>query len=198
VFNSDVLASRFAALAPERALEAVGDIKTSATRLRSTIECLLDYVRVGPPVAGELSIREIIKKTQSFLRPLLRAGGHKIVDLTDAEDDCVLGNRLAVEQIFLNLLLNALEAASGAVTVRVTSTRLDDRQRILVEDDGPGIQAEHCRQIFDPFFTTKPGGTGIGLSAAREAAHAAGGQLELVRSTGGAAFALTLPCRQRR
>jgi signal transduction histidine kinase len=193
VFNSDVLAARIDELPVERVREAVGDINTAAARLRGTIDCLLDYVRLGPAVASEVSIREILTRTQSLLRPLLRAGAHRLLDTIGAEADRALGNPLAVEQIFVNLVLNSLEAARGPATVRVSSSLQGKLLRVLVEDDGPGIPSEHRLQVFDPFFTTKRDGTGIGLSAAREAARAGGGDVQLVRWTEGAAFAVLLP-----
>jgi signal transduction histidine kinase len=196
VFNSDVLASRIDELPPERVREAVADIKTASARLASTIDCLLDYVRLGPPQASEVSMKEILARMYRLLRPRLHAGGHKLVHVARPEHDRVVANPLCVEQVFVNLVLNSIEAARGPVTVRVSSTLEGDILRTLVEDDGPGIPAEYRLQVFDPFFSTKPDGTGIGLSAAREAARAAGGDVQLVRWTGGAAFAVLLPASQ--
>jgi signal transduction histidine kinase len=193
VFNSDVLAARLDEMPPERIRETAGDMRTAATRLRATIDCLLDYVRLGPQLPTQVSIKEILARMQSLLRPHLRAGGHRLLDVTSSEADTVLGNSLAVEQVFVNLVLNAIEAARGPITVRVSSRLEGWLLRVLVEDDGPGILPEHCLQVFDPFFTTKRDGTGIGLSAAREAARAAGGDVQLVRWNEGAAFAVLLP-----
>jgi signal transduction histidine kinase len=192
VFNSDVLAARADELPPDRVREAVADIKTASRRLRATIDCLLDYVRIGPPVTSEVSIKEILTRMQSLLRPMMRAGAHQLLDLTSPELDRVVGNPIAVEQIFLNLVLNSIEAAQKPVTVRVSSSQRGKLVRILVEDDGPGIRPEHRLQVFDPFFTTKPDGTGIGLSSAREAARGAGGDVQLVRWSEGVAFAVLL------
>jgi signal transduction histidine kinase len=193
VFNTDVLAARADELPPDRVREAVADIKTASRRLRSTIDCLLDYVRIGPPVPSEVSLKEVLTRMQSLLRPVMRAGGHQLLDLTSLDVDKVVGNPIAVEQIFLNLVLNSIEAAQKPVTVRVSSSQRGSLVRVLVEDDGPGIRPEHRLQVFDPFFTTKPDGTGIGLSAAREAARGAGGDVQLVRWSEGVAFAVLLP-----
>lgn len=193
VFNSDVLAARIEHLPPERVREMADDIKTAAIRLRGTIDCLLDYVRIGPPVPAEVSLREILTRTQSLLRPLARAGGHQLVDATSTDADRLLGNPIAIEQIFVNLVLNAFEAARAPTTVKVTSSKQGSMVSVLVEDDGPGIPPEIRLQVFDPFFTTKRDGTGIGLSASREAARAAGGDIQLVRWSGGAAFCVLLP-----
>jgi signal transduction histidine kinase len=193
VFNSDVLATRIDELPPERVREAVGDIKTAAARLASTIDNLLDYVRLGPPQPAEIAVEEVLARMYRLLRPRLHAGGHKLVHVSHPEIDRVVANPLLVEQVFVNLVLNSIEAARGPITVRVSSTLEGRLLRTLVEDDGPGIAPEYRLQVFDPFFTTKVDGTGIGLSAAREAARAAGGDVELVRWQDGAAFAVLLP-----
>ena len=197
VYNSDVLATRIDELPPERVREAVGDIKTAAARLSSTIDCLLDYVRLGPPQPSEVSMKDILARMYRLLRPRLHAGGHRLEHRPDPHADRVVANPLCVEQVFLNLVLNSIEAARAPVTVRVSSTLDGPLLRTLVEDDGPGIPAEHRLQVFDPFFTTKPDGTGIGLSAAREAARAAGGDIQLIRWSGGATFAVLLPASPR-
>jgi two-component system sensor histidine kinase AtoS len=193
VFNSEVLADRIDELPAERVREAVDDIKTAAARLRGTIDCLLDYVRLGPPLPSEVSITDILARMQGLLRPRLYAGGHRLVHVRRPDADRVVGNPLAVEQIFVNLVLNSIEAARAPIAIKVSSSRQGDLLRTVVEDDGPGIPPEYRLQVFDPFFTTKPDGTGIGLSAAREAARAAGGDVQLLRWTGGAAFAVILP-----
>jgi C4-dicarboxylate-specific signal transduction histidine kinase len=64
---------------------------------------------------------------------------------------------------------------------------------VLVEDDGPGIRPEHRTIVFEPMFTTKRNGVGLGLTSSRESARAVGGDLELVRSREGTAFAVFLP-----
>jgi signal transduction histidine kinase len=198
VFNSDVLCTRIDELPAERVREAVGDIKTAAARLSSTIDCLLDYVRLGPPQSSEVSMKDILTRMYRLLRPRLHAGGHKLESVASPDADRVVANPLGVEQIFLNLVLNSIEAARAPVTVRVSSSLEGNLLRTVVEDDGPGIPPEHRLQVFDPFFTTKPDGTGIGLSAAREAARAAGGDVQLVKWQGGAAFAVYLPASPRR
>jgi signal transduction histidine kinase len=193
VFNSDSLATRLHELTTERVRETVADIQVAASRLRSTIDTLLDYLRLGPQQApSQVTLTEVLERMQRLLRPLLRAGDHQLVDHTSAGDR-ILGNPLAVEQIFVNLVLNSIEAGAGPVTIRFSSRLEGPLLRVLVEDDGSGIAEAHRLLVFDPFFTTKRDGTGIGLTAAREAARGAGGDLQLVRWTDGCAFAVLLP-----
>ena len=101
-----------------------------------------------------------------------------------------------LEQALINLLKNAMEAARGrdGAAVRL-GVRLEEAQAaLIVEDNGPGLPAEDPEAVFVPFFTTKPGGSGVGLTLARQIALAHGGRLEhRPRPGGGAVFRLVLP-----
>ena len=94
----------------------------------------------------------------------------------------------------INLLTNAIEAVSSvaqpAVELRIEAA--DDAVVIAVSDNGPGIRDDEREQIFVPFHTTKPGGSGIGLSLARQIAIAHGGKLEVQPSYPGCVFLLTI------
>ena len=192
VFGIDVLARRAGELTFERTREIIGDVRTASLTLRETIDCLLDFLRLGPPAPSEVSIKKVLSRTQSLLRPQLRLGPHELVLDLDG-DVLVTGNLLAIEQIFVNLVVNSIEAAQGPTTIRVTATRQDAQLRVLVEDTGPGIRADVRHLVFEPMFTTKEHGVGLGLTSARESARAVGGDLQLVRSSPGTAFAVYLP-----
>jgi signal transduction histidine kinase len=91
----------------------------------------------------------------------------------------VIGSRRELEQVLLNLIINAAQAIEGQGTVRVATTRCGDEVEISVGDTGCGIPAEVMDRIFDPFFTTKPvgEGTGLGLSISYEIVRRHGGRL---------------------
>jgi two-component system, NtrC family, nitrogen regulation sensor histidine kinase NtrY len=101
-----------------------------------------------------------------------------------------------LEQALINLLKNAAEAVRGREKPAVRlGVRLEEGQvALIVEDNGPGVPAEDPEAVFVPFFTTKPGGSGVGLTLARQIALAHGGRLEhSPRKGGGAVFRLVLP-----
>lgn len=105
----------------------------------------------------------------------------------------VTGNLLTIEQIFVNLVFNSLEASQRPTAVHVWARVEAQTVRVLVEDDGPGIRADHRHLVFEPMFTTKEHGVGLGLTSARESARSAGGDIQLVRWSQGTAFEVTLP-----
>jgi two-component system nitrogen regulation sensor histidine kinase NtrY len=101
-----------------------------------------------------------------------------------------------LEQALLNLLHNSVDALvqTAGARIEVRSRLESDGVAIAVLDNGPGIAADALERIFVPFFTTKAGGSGIGLSLARQIAHAHGGRLDASANVpGGAAFTLFLP-----
>ncbi|MFO0571423.1 MAG: ATP-binding protein [Polyangiaceae bacterium] len=105
-----------------------------------------------------------------------------------------------VEQMLVNLVMNAAEASSRPQ--RIDLVAVPDRERgsivrVRVTDAGPGVPEELRDRVFEPFFTTKPKGTGIGLTTAREAARDLGGDLVLEDSDRGACFAVLLPMASR-
>jgi C4-dicarboxylate-specific signal transduction histidine kinase len=107
-----------------------------------------------------------------------------------------LGEPSQLEQVVLNVLLNAAQAMGGQGRVTVTGGRRGDRVVLEIRDEGPGIAPEHLGRIFEPFFTTKPegAGTGLGLTISREIVHELGGELRAVNHpAGGACFVVELP-----
>jgi len=104
-----------------------------------------------------------------------------------------MANPIVVEQILVNLVLNALESDPAPREVSIDITSRDGLCCVVVEDDGPGIADSLRETVFEPFFTTKTQGTGIGLTSAREAARELGGDLSLEPSGSGARFCLWLP-----
>ena len=191
VFGVDVLA-RYDALSQERTREIISDVRAASFCLRETIDLLLNFLRFGPHTASAVSIEQVLSRMQSLLRPQLRMSPHELVVQVE-QDVRVSGNMLALEQIFVNLVVNSLEAPERPTKVLVSTTVEDQRLCVLVADDGPGIPSEQRERVFDPLFSTKAHGIGLGLSSALESARSVGGDLQLVRWIGGATFAVYLP-----
>jgi signal transduction histidine kinase len=206
VYNVDLLQTRAGDLSPASARELLHETRLAADQMRRTIAGLLDFVRLGPPVSSTQSLRVICDRVSSLLRPVFRAGSHELIRELHDEHVQIRGNPLTIEQIFVNLLMNATEATDRPVRIRITSERVhatepgvwrvrrgDDMVRIRVADNGPGIAPELAANVFEPFVTSKPQGTGLGLTIAREAAQSLGGSVALEDSPAGCVMAVVLP-----
>jgi two-component system sensor kinase FixL len=115
----------------------------------------------------------------------------------DPEAPYVLGNRIEIQQVLINLMRNSLEAMAGVDRreLGVTTTlRRPDLVEFAVADNGPGIDPDVAERIFEPFVTTKRSGMGMGLSICRSIIESHGGRLEFEPNPGnGALFRFTLP-----
>jgi two-component system sensor histidine kinase FlrB len=105
----------------------------------------------------------------------------------------ILGNRSALQSVFQNIILNAIQAGNGNMSITLSANQDHDAVHIRVHDNGPGVAPEVRDRIFDPFFTTQSNGTGLGLAVARSVLKAHGGDIVLEGSTKGAAFSISLP-----
>jgi signal transduction histidine kinase len=103
---------------------------------------------------------------------------------------------LQVEQVVVNLLLNAIEASPSGATVRVAVGRENGSVRIAVSDHGSGIPEDAREHVFDPYFTTRDSGTGLGLAVSREVVSRHGGSLRFETGAEGTTFTMSLPVRR--
>jgi signal transduction histidine kinase len=129
------------------------------------------------------------------------ANRHSVVIRTDLRRDIprVMADRVQLQQVLMNLILNSIEAMRGTSGELAITSRLGDDGQLLVsiKDDGVGLPTENAEQIFDPFFTTKPQGTGLGLAITRSIVEAHGGRIwATANSNRGATFHFTLPGRR--
>lgn len=198
VYSADLLATYGPDIPRETLAETMSEMVAASSRVQATVAGLLDYARLGPTISVPVALDDVLTRAQGFLRSLYREGSHRMRVALDPDASVVRGNTLSVEQIFVNLLLNAAEAASKPVTVRISSELVDVARgepmvRISVQDDGIGIAPALRHTVFEPFFTTREEGTGLGLNNAREAAESLGGSLVLEPSEVGACFVVMLP-----
>ncbi len=194
VFGADLLVTRSGTHADEVTRQAVQDVRAAAARLQRTLDGLLDFARLGPPVCVDVALPEVLERVAGLLRPMLRERNATLVTDVATAAAVTRGNPHVLEQIFVNLVMNAVEAATGATLVEVVSRLADDGGlRVSVRDQGPGVPRALRARVFEPFFSTKPRGTGLGLTLAREAVRGLGGELSLEDTDVGACFVLRLP-----
>jgi C4-dicarboxylate-specific signal transduction histidine kinase len=147
-----------------------------------------------------LSFDEIIREALLFLRHEMESRSVTILHRPDPTSPQVLGDRTQLQQVIVNLAINAVQAMTQAGCddrriVISTVTRDASKLCCSVEDNGPGIAAEHVDRLFESFFTTKDSGMGMGLPICRSIIEAHGGRIgaDCNGANGGARFWFTLP-----
>lgn len=208
VFNIEVLKRQWAQLSAREVVSLLEEVSLSCEQQDRCIRALIDAAKLWP--ARAVSLREVFERVSGVVHPIYRDGSHTLVCEVDPAHD-VRGNPLLIEHIFINILVNAAEASRRPVTVKVLSERVDDLPdsisraemplegqprgfvRARISDDGPGIAPEVRPRLFDPFFSTKEGGSGIGLTLARQTARELGGDIFVLDSERGACFEVRLP-----
>jgi len=148
--------------------------------------------------ATELDLNDAVSEVVALTRAeMTRNGIATEVRLTPASPR-VCANRVQVQQVVMNLVLNAIQAFQGVVEgpkrILVATELLDERVRTLVRDSGVGVSKENVATLFEPFFSTKPEGTGVGLSISRSIVESYRGTLWHAPNDGvGATFGFDLP-----
>jgi signal transduction histidine kinase len=186
-------------LGPDEEKEFVGRIQSEAERIHHTIRDLLDFSRNEPAQEGRLessaNLSEVVSDTIKLIDRQTRFRGIDLVLSLEDELPRVRGDHERLRQLLLNLLFNAADALGGKGRIEVRTANGTGVVRLIVEDDGPGIDGDILRQVFDPFVTTKaPGqGTGLGLAVCHTIVEGLGGSIEAAnREQGGAAFEVRL------
>ena len=147
----------------ERGRWRLQTIREQIERISGILQTLLDMARPREPQRSELDLREVIEGSLAFLREKLQRRAIEVeVDFTCPAT--LEGDAQKLQQVFLNLFLNAADAMPEGGTLRVHLGRADDgRIEVVVADSGQGMPEEVRARVFDPFFTTKPAGHGNGL-----------------------------------
>ena len=178
--------------------EGASRIRRAAERCSRIVQTFLAMARQKEPERRRANANDLVRSTHELAAYGLRSDGIAVEEKLADDLPPLYADPDQISQILLNLLMNAGQALQNCEGDRrlVLRTRAhEDRVRIEVEDNGPGIPDEIKGRIFEPFFTTKPqgGGTGIGLSFSQGIAEAHGGALTLEKWEGGCCFRLDLP-----
>jgi C4-dicarboxylate-specific signal transduction histidine kinase len=179
----------------------VADLEKAMEQVRKATEIITHLRTFGraAPVSVELvDVDDVIERSLLLVHEQLRLRGIEVELELCPDELIVLANPIQLEQVFINLLTNARDALADAPerTIRVASSRDDERIRIEFSDTGPGIPGELQQRIFDPFFTTKEvgTGTGLGLSITYSIVKEHGGDISVSSEPGaGATFVVELP-----
>jgi len=165
-------------------------------RASEIVNSLLNFSRTSSTSFGEVQLNRVIQETLSLLEHQLQKTGIQVHTELDPELGPVHGNAGKLQQVFLNLILNARDAMRTGGAIEVRTWQEGAHAHVEVADSGTGIAPEHLHRVYDPFFTTKAArqGTGLGLAVTYGIIKEHGGSIEVAnRPGGGAQFRIELP-----
>jgi signal transduction histidine kinase len=189
----DVLASEEQKEEPHRILR---HISQELGRVDGVVRQLLNFAKPKAPVLGTVDLRTLLDNAIALAGPRAAAQGATLDWQRPADPVSVRADADMVQQVVVNLVINALQALQGTEGARVVlATTMRERHAACsVCDNGPGVPVDRAETIFKPFVTTKAQGTGLGLATSRRLIELHGGRLWLDNPGGpGACFVFTLP-----
>jgi signal transduction histidine kinase/CheY-like chemotaxis protein len=197
-FNGQACANWLSGAAPnaKQASKAASAVVEAVTRAGRIIDRVSSLYRRGAPEREMVDLNAIVREITQLLSDTANRNAVSICTDLDPELPTTIADRVQVQQVLMNLMLNGIEAMqdkSGELTI--VSTRTEDGQLLIsVSDTGVGLSNGESERVFEAFFTTKPRGTGMGLSVSRRIVASHGGQLwASPNAGGGATFQFTLP-----
>jgi signal transduction histidine kinase len=192
--TADILKKRITKLAPgnENLAQIIID---ETTRLNTIVTEFLDFARPQEPKLQPHDLNQIVRRAIGFIRPLAEEKAITISEDLGSEPIYKQVDEDMIYRVFLNILINAIQATADDGTVRVSVTRSEDGRAIVrIADTGSGMSEEMVEQIFQPFFTDKRKGTGLGLAIAHNSIERHHGEILVDSSEGvGSTFTIILP-----
>jgi len=198
ILTASMLHEDFKDLSEEECLEMVGDLVTESERAQRIVRNLLDFARESEAELESHSLQDIVEETLRLASNQIKLARVRVEGEMEENVPPIYGDRQQLEQVFLNLVLNALDAMPDGGLLRIKVFKTEDRESVAVtfEDTGIGIPKQHLRDIFDPFFTSKKAakGTGLGLSVSLGIVQRHGGDIRVESELGkGTVFTVLLP-----
>jgi C4-dicarboxylate-specific signal transduction histidine kinase len=183
----------------EEVRQALGHIVNEGNRAGDVIDRIRALVKKAPARNDPLLINEAIREVIALTHGELVKQDVSVQTQLAEDLPLIQGDRVQLQQVILNLIINAVEAMSGVgkgsrALLITTGQEASGGVLVSVRDSGPGLDVENLDRLFDAFYTTKPGGMGMGLSICRSIIEAHGGEIWASRNVGpGATFQVTLP-----
>ena len=204
--NNARAAIRFLDKSPPNLIEvraALESIVRDADRGKDIVDRIRDHVKKAPPRNDRFDLNGAISEVIEMVRAAIDKNHVSVRTRLAPDSTSISGDRVQLQQVVMNLVLNAVEAMGsveeGARTLSVSSEQNEDGDILVaVRDSGPGIDQEHLQKVFERFYTTKDSGVGMGLAICRSIIDAHGGRLWAeANQPRGAVFQFTLPAAQK-
>jgi signal transduction histidine kinase len=198
VLTAEALKEDLSTLDQGEAQDLIHDILVQSQRASEIVRNLLDFSRSEQPVSEPVNIVQILRDTLKLVQNQVVLSGVEVERDLPSDLPIIHGNPKTLQQVFLNLLINAIQAMrdGGTLAVRARTENGGQWLKVEVADTGIGIDPEDLPHIFEPFYTTKEvgRGTGLGLSVSYSIAQKHGGHIEVKSHKGeGSTFTVVLP-----
>jgi len=210
IVSNTQAASRYLRTTPpdlQELREILIDVAKDACRASAIVRRIRALIRREPTCYAPIDLREALEEAMAIIGTKAMTQGIRLICQVDEGMPAVTGDRVQVQQVLLNLLLNAIDATSAAGRANAPAARLPNDRRVVVHaskhagmawiavrDWGCGIPEADLASVFEPFMTSKPNGLGLGLSICRTIVAQHGGTLEARRNAdAGMTFAFSLP-----
>jgi C4-dicarboxylate-specific signal transduction histidine kinase len=178
--------------------DIVNDILLDDRRAAEVIRRMRSLLKKAPFELKNIDLNDLVRETVEFLSSLAVGRKFELVSLTTQNALPILGDRIQLQQVILNLVVNGIDAMRDTPRenriMSVRTSRIENFAQLSVSDRGPGIPEDKLNEVFEPFFTSKAEGMGMGLSIARTIIEAHHGLISAKnRDHGGATFRIKLP-----
>ena len=178
--------------------DIVKDILQDDRRASEVIRRMRSLLKKAPFELKNIDLNDVVRETIEFLSALAVARKVELVSVIIPDALPILGDRIQLQQVILNLVVNGIDAMKDTPSenriISIRTSRVENFAQLSVSDRGPGIPEDKLKEVFEPFFTSKAEGMGMGLSIARTIIEAHHGLISAKnRDHGGASFRIRLP-----
>ncbi|MBW1769034.1 MAG: two-component sensor histidine kinase, partial [Deltaproteobacteria bacterium] len=180
----------------EEYMASISSIDEMVERARKVVHGMLGYARKMEPHLEDVDVNETLNQTIDLLENYARINNIDIQTALASDLPIIAGDQAQLQQVFMNLISNAIDAIGKDGLIEVKSERVNSHIAVSVTDDGPGIPKDQQKKVFDPFFTTKQAekGTGLGLWVSYNLIEKMGGRMVLNSQEGkGTTFIIQIP-----
>ncbi len=171
-------------------------IQAGLRTLAATVNNVLHFHSLPEPERAPVDLGQLLDWARDFFVPLARQSHITLSFQNHVQEVLLAADRHRLEQVILNLVLNAVRAMPGGGWIEISGRKVEDGRAVAlgVADTGPGITPEHLPNIFEPGFSTRSGSPGLGLAVCRKIVEQHGGTIAAVSRPGcGAKFTITFP-----
>jgi signal transduction histidine kinase len=167
-------------------------------RIQTTLRELMNFSRPASTERTRFALADVLDEALNIAKYYKRTKGRLIERQVPPDLPPLLGVRDQLVQVFLNLILNAVDATTRGGRIELRAEPVADGVAVTVRDDGAGIAQEHAARLFQPYFTTKKNGTGLGLFVSRKLVADHGGRIDFESQPGqGTTFRVCIPAAEQ-